>query len=152
MPLVGVQNSRSGIGPGTGTNTKASGRYATAFGYGTQASGTSSTASGSFTAASGSTRLRLWKARSGVRNSSAPSRKNGRFSSKNSGKRWFAVLWGGIAIAVTLVLVITIVGILIAWLPVLVVGAWLIYRVARGWLALKGGKPVSPALSNPPGP
>jgi uncharacterized membrane protein len=53
---------------------------------------------------------------------------------------WFAVLWGAIAIFVTLVLVLTIVGILIAWLPVLVVGVWLIYRVARGWLALKDGR------------
>ena len=53
---------------------------------------------------------------------------------------WYAVLWGAIAIVVTMVLVITIVGILIAWLPVLVVGVWLIYRVARGWLALKDGK------------
>jgi uncharacterized membrane protein len=60
---------------------------------------------------------------------------------------WFAVLWGAIAVGVTLALVLTIVGILIAWLPVLVVGVWLIYRVARGWLALKGGKglPAPPA-------
>jgi uncharacterized membrane protein len=53
---------------------------------------------------------------------------------------WFAVLWGAIAVVLTLVLLLTIVGILIAWLPVLVVGAWLIYRVTRGWLALKDGK------------
>ena len=53
---------------------------------------------------------------------------------------WFAVLWGAIAVVVTLVLVLTIVGILVAWLPVLVVGVWLIYRVARGWLALKDKK------------
>ena len=60
---------------------------------------------------------------------------------------WFAVLWGAIAIVITLVLVLTIVGILVAWLPVLVVGVWLIYRIARGWLALKDGKglPVLPA-------
>ena len=48
----------------------------------------------SFSAASGSTMLRLWKARIGVWNRSAPSRKNGRFSVKKSGKRWLAVLWG----------------------------------------------------------
>jgi len=60
---------------------------------------------------------------------------------------WYAVLWGAIAIVITLVLVLTMVGILVAWLPVLVVGVWLIYRVARGWLALKDGKglPVLPA-------
>lgn len=53
---------------------------------------------------------------------------------------WFAVLWGLIAAVVTVVLVVTIVGLLVAWLPILVVGVWLIYRVVRGWLALKGGK------------
>jgi uncharacterized membrane protein len=58
---------------------------------------------------------------------------------------WFAVLWGGIAVIVSVALVLTIVGILVAWLPVLVVGVWLIYRVARGWLALKDEKPVRPA-------
>ena len=60
---------------------------------------------------------------------------------------WFAVLWGAIAVVVTLVLVLTIVGILLAWLPALVVGVWLVYRVTRGWLALKDGKglPASPA-------
>lgn len=60
---------------------------------------------------------------------------------------WFAVLWGATAVVVTVVLVLTIVGIVLAWLPVLVVGVWLIYRVARGWLALKDGKglAVSPA-------
>jgi uncharacterized membrane protein len=58
---------------------------------------------------------------------------------------WLAVLWGAIAVVVTLVFVLTIVGILVAWLPVLVVGVWLIYRVARGWLALKDGKPLPAA-------
>lgn len=55
---------------------------------------------------------------------------------------WFAVLWGGIAVIVSVALVLTIVGILIAWLPVVVVGVWLVYRVARGWLALKDANPV----------
>ena len=57
---------------------------------------------------------------------------------------WFAVLWGGLAVIVSVALVLTIVGILIAWLPVLVVGVWLVYRVARGWLALKDANPVGP--------
>ena len=58
---------------------------------------------------------------------------------------WFAVLWGGTSVVVSVILVLTIVGILVAWLPVLVVGVWLIYRVARGWLALKDARPVRPA-------
>ena len=55
---------------------------------------------------------------------------------------WFAVLWGAIAVVVSLVLFLTIVGIAVAWLPMAVVGAWLIYRVSRGWLALARGKPL----------
>ena len=58
---------------------------------------------------------------------------------------WFAVLWGVIAAVVTIALVVTIVGLLFAWLPILVVGVWLIYRVVRGWLALKDGKPLPAA-------
>ena len=59
---------------------------------------------------------------------------------------WFAVLWGALAVIVSVALVLTIVGILIAWLPVLVGGVWLVYRVARGWLALKDAKHVGPLV------
>ena len=59
---------------------------------------------------------------------------------------WFAVLWGALAVIVSVALVLTIVGILIAWLPVVVVGVWLVYRVARGWLALKDAKHVGPLV------
>ena len=34
------------------------------------------------------------------------------------------------------------VGLLIAWLPLLVVGLWFIYRVARGWLTLVDRRPM----------
>jgi len=55
---------------------------------------------------------------------------------------WFAVLWGMIAGFLTLLLLVTIVGVIIFWLPLLVVGIWLVYRVVRGWLALKDAKPL----------
>lgn len=55
---------------------------------------------------------------------------------------WWAVLWGLIALVVTLVLIATIVGILIYWLPIVVVGAWIGYRVIRGWLALKDRRAI----------
>ena len=51
---------------------------------------------------------------------------------------WFTLLWcaiGGVLFA-------TIVGTLLAIPLFVVVGLWVIYRVVRGWLALKGGKPV----------
>ena len=34
------------------------------------------------------------------------------------------------------------IGILIAWLPMGIVGLWFIYRIVRGWLALNNGKPM----------
>jgi uncharacterized membrane protein len=52
---------------------------------------------------------------------------------------WFAALWcviGG-------VLALTIVGIPLAWALFIAVGLWVIYRVVRGWLALKDGKPIA---------
>lgn len=56
---------------------------------------------------------------------------------------WWAVLWGLVALIVTLVLVVSIIGIIIYWLPILVVGIWIGYRVIRGWLALKDGRPIA---------
>jgi uncharacterized membrane protein len=55
---------------------------------------------------------------------------------------WWAVLWGLVALVVTLVLIATIVGILLYWLPIAVVGVWIGYRVIRGWLALRDARPI----------
>jgi uncharacterized membrane protein len=30
----------------------------------------------------------------------------------------------------------------VAWLPMLLVGLWFIYRIGRGWLALNDGRPM----------
>jgi uncharacterized membrane protein len=32
------------------------------------------------------------------------------------------------------------IGILIAWLPLLIVSIWFVYRTVRGWLALREGR------------
>ncbi len=51
---------------------------------------------------------------------------------------WFTLLWcviGGVLFA-------TILGTILAIPLFVVVGVWVIYRVVRGWLALKDGKPV----------
>ena len=45
---------------------------------------------------------------------------------------WFAVLW----IFLALLFVLTILGLPIAWLIVVGTGLWVLYRIARGWLAL----------------
>jgi uncharacterized membrane protein len=51
---------------------------------------------------------------------------------------WWTALWVGCS----LLLALTIVGIPIAWLLVVGTGLWVVYRVARGWLALRDRQPV----------
>lgn len=53
---------------------------------------------------------------------------------------WFSVLWCIIAA----VLFITILGIPFALIVVFAAGIWAIYRIARGWLALRDRKPMYP--------
>jgi uncharacterized membrane protein len=48
---------------------------------------------------------------------------------------WFGALWVGLCL---LFVVFTLgIGMLIAWLPLAIVGIWFIYRIAVGWLRLK---------------
>src|SRR5215468_4926619 len=51
---------------------------------------------------------------------------------------WYALLW---AVVCTL-LILTIIGIFIGLLGLVALAIWIIYRVARGWLALKDGRPM----------
>jgi uncharacterized membrane protein len=53
---------------------------------------------------------------------------------------WFGLLW--VALCVLFIVITLGIGIVIAWLPLGVVGLWFIYRVARGWLALKEHRPM----------
>src|ERR1700674_5881872 len=53
---------------------------------------------------------------------------------------WFGLLWVtlcGLFIVVTLGI-----GLLIAWLPLMLVGLWVIYRIVRGWLRLMDHRPM----------
>jgi uncharacterized membrane protein len=52
---------------------------------------------------------------------------------------WFAFLW----FVVGVMLFVTLVGIPLAWIVCIAAGAWVIYRVARGWLMLQDHKPIS---------
>ena len=53
---------------------------------------------------------------------------------------WFGLLW---VVLCGLFIVLTLgIGILIAWLPLGVVGLWFIYRIARGWLRLVDRRPM----------
>lgn len=56
---------------------------------------------------------------------------------------WYALLWAVIIGIVSLPLVLLFgLGLLTWWIGVAFLGVWLIYRVARGWLALRDGRPV----------
>ena len=55
---------------------------------------------------------------------------------------WWGLVWIAVSGLITLVLVITIVGILIWWLPWTILTIWYLYRVIKGWLRLNDGQPV----------
>lgn len=52
---------------------------------------------------------------------------------------WFAALW----LLIALLLIVTIIGILFAWILFIGIGGWVIYRIARGWLALINREPLA---------
>jgi len=55
---------------------------------------------------------------------------------------FWGLLWIGIAAVLTFILVITVIGILIWWLPWTVLFLWYLYRVIKGWLRLNDRQPV----------
>ena len=55
---------------------------------------------------------------------------------------WFAVLWSLIIFAVNLPLTLILIGIGTMWMCFVVLMLWIIYRVARGWLALRDRRPM----------
>lgn len=56
---------------------------------------------------------------------------------------WFALAWA-VGVSLVSIVLLPLLGLGIAtWiLGFLVVGVWIVYRVARGWLALKDGRPM----------
>jgi uncharacterized membrane protein len=53
---------------------------------------------------------------------------------------WFGLLW---VVICGLFIVGTLgIGIVIAWVPLAVITIWFIYRVARGWMALRDSRPM----------
>ncbi|HVH25346.1 MAG TPA: hypothetical protein VM818_01255 [Vicinamibacterales bacterium] len=53
---------------------------------------------------------------------------------------WFGLLW--IALCVAFVVATLGIGILVAWMPMALVGIWFIYRIVRGWVALSNSRPM----------
>jgi len=52
---------------------------------------------------------------------------------------WFTALW----LVVYGLLIISIIGIPIAWILIVILGLWVGYRVIRGWVALFSERPVA---------
>src|SRR5712672_4286360 len=57
---------------------------------------------------------------------------------------WFALLWVIVILAVSLPLMLVVVGFVTLWIGLVLLGIWVIYRVIRGWLALRDHRPVNP--------
>jgi len=53
---------------------------------------------------------------------------------------WFGLLW--IFLCFCFIVLTLGIGIIIAWLPMAIVGIWFVYRIARGWLALSARRPM----------
>lgn len=60
---------------------------------------------------------------------------------------WFAMLWAFVIGAVGALLAIVLVGFAIWAVGFFVLGLWAIYRIARGWLALRDRRPAPTADS-----
>ena len=57
---------------------------------------------------------------------------------------WFALLWVLVIFALSLPLMLVAIGFLTLYLGFALVGLWVIYRILRGWLALRDRRPVNP--------
>jgi uncharacterized membrane protein len=55
---------------------------------------------------------------------------------------WFAVLWSVVIWAVSVPLMLVLIGIPLFIVAHIALGIWIAYRVARGWLALKDRRPM----------
>jgi len=55
---------------------------------------------------------------------------------------WFAVLWGLIIFGASLVLMLVLIGFMTLPAGLALLGVWVIYRVIRGWVALRDRRPV----------
>jgi uncharacterized membrane protein len=55
---------------------------------------------------------------------------------------WFAALWSVLAFLLSGPLMLIVVGFFTFAAAIFVIGFWIIYRVARGWLRLKDAQPI----------
>jgi len=57
---------------------------------------------------------------------------------------WFALLWVIVILGLSLPLMLVIVGFVTLWIGFVLLGIWVIYRIIRGWLALRDQQLVNP--------
>jgi uncharacterized membrane protein len=55
---------------------------------------------------------------------------------------WFAVLWAVVLVAFGVPLMAVLVGFVLLPLGLVALGIWIIYRVVRGWIALRDRRPM----------
>jgi uncharacterized membrane protein len=55
---------------------------------------------------------------------------------------WYALLMSALVVLMSLPLMLVVIGFFTAAAGVFVIGLWIVYRVVRGWLALKDGRPM----------
>jgi uncharacterized membrane protein len=53
---------------------------------------------------------------------------------------WFGLLW--VSLCVVFIIATLGIGILIAWVPMVLVGVWFVYRIVRGWAVLGSSRPM----------
>ena len=53
---------------------------------------------------------------------------------------WYGLLW--VCLCGAFIVLTLGIGIIIAWVPIGIVGIWFIYRIARGWIALGNRRPM----------
>jgi uncharacterized membrane protein len=53
---------------------------------------------------------------------------------------WFGLLW--VVLCGLFIVGTFFVGVIVAWIPLGIVTIWFIYRIVRGWLALRDGRPM----------
>jgi len=55
---------------------------------------------------------------------------------------WFALLWIAIAALLSLPLMLVLIGFATLWVAAGLIGLWVLYRVARGWVRLSSARPM----------
>jgi len=54
---------------------------------------------------------------------------------------WYGLLW--VSLCLIFILGTLGIGLLIAWLPLAIVSIWFVYRIVRGWIALRDGRAMA---------